>query len=142
MLPDFPSCSIGRFLRGQHVNFHRTICFIRMLNRFILPLDQHSCPNIYCLTMLCIYPHIFCLEMCTFANSTVRLSRTMKNIEFSIFLHNNGLSLFSTSSSKKIFQLFFFKRMFFHPRIESSKLNKYVYAYMEIRCCFARKKKG
>lgn len=115
---------------------------MRMLNRFIFlsPYSSHhvqnSCPNIYCLTMLCIYPHEF---------FHLGLTHSVYLSPKSIFTESGGgkkisnLSLRSTDLStsqtiypffayflppysacpvqRKISNYFFSKRMLFHPRI-------------------------
>lgn len=72
-------------------------------------------------------------------------SRKPSNDPFSAVLISSSATLFFAAAftvhrcvqfKAKFFQLFSFKRMFFRPRSESSKLNKY--AYMEIRRCWPK----
>ena len=115
---------------------------MRMLNRFIFlsPLSSHhvqnSCPNIYCLTMLCIPARIFPSRPYTLCVpfAKVHLYREWRRQKISnLSLRSTDLSTsqtiypffayFSPSFfsacpvQRKISNYFFSKRMLFHPRI-------------------------
>jgi hypothetical protein len=130
-------------LMPKHVNLPSGhFLHMRMLNRFIfLPLSnptvQNSCPNIYCLTMLCIYPHKFSISalhtLCTFRQSPSLREPEKKyriyHYQAQIFLFGKRSTLFSGSLFALRVQ---FKEKFpiiFSPNgcystLESSKLNK------------------